>query len=109
MSRKNRSDIVDATVEEPTAQEQPQADNGAARARRNGETKAQKFRRIANRRLAKAVKTIRTLIPLANRSQYDSGPAEFQVIQNELVKACGQVKAAFERTAVVEETVVYFR
>lgn len=59
------------------------------------ETKFAKFRRLAVRRMNKALKAVRDLIPLANRSAYEYGQSEVDQIKRALEEAVRDVGLAF--------------
>lgn len=130
--RRERSDVTGATaVEEPAAQEQnvgtpngvgtdapgepslvPVRQNGEGngkRAPKREETKSQRFRRLGNMRLPKALKAIRALIPLANKTQYEYSEDERAVLIDKLTGAVEEIKLAFRPKD--EKTVgeAYFR
>ena len=60
------------------------------------ESKGDKFVRLADRRLNRAVKDIRALIPLANRSAYEYTAADTEFIRKALADALADVQRAFE-------------
>lgn len=117
--RKRRQAGETVAAEEPTGQTPPanEGDGGSAAAENNGdaiytppapdapppegsnskrqETKAQKFRRLAERRLSRAIQYTLALIPLANRNQYEYGPEEVAQIVGALKSAEDAIVRAF--------------
>jgi hypothetical protein len=61
------------------------------------ETKNEKFRRLANDRLDKALTAIESLEPLTNDSVYEYGSEEVAIILEHFNDALDSLKAAFER------------
>lgn len=120
MSDRKRRQVSETVVaEEPTGQVTPVSEGGggSAPAENNGdalyappapdarppeggnskrqETKAQKFRRLAERRLSRAIQYTLALIPLANRNQYEYGPDEVAQIVDALKRSETAVVQAF--------------
>lgn len=79
------------------------------RQRRNGrqESRHQRFLRLAKRRLAKAVKSIAVLGPLANKSQYESTPEDRAFVLGRLNDAVLKIKSDYSDT--VDEPVSAYR
>lgn len=59
------------------------------------ESKTERFRRLANRRLPKAIKVIGYLQTLANTNQYEFTEAQAQIVVSKLTDAVSAVKSAF--------------
>ena len=68
-----------------------------AEAEVEGETKEEKFRRLANHRLITACKRIRMFIPLANANNYDFDEDQAQFIITALRLEVDKVEEAFSR------------
>lgn len=60
------------------------------------ESKADKFVRLVDRRLNRALKDIRSLIPLANRAAYEYTATDAEFIRKTLMDALADVVRAFE-------------
>lgn len=65
-----------------------------------GETKADKFRRLCNPRINNAVKAIGLLEALANKTQYEYTDEQRRTIESALDSAVARVKDAFAGKAV---------
>jgi hypothetical protein len=65
-----------------------------------GETNAEKFRRVGTPRINNAIKTIGLLEALANKSVYDYTDEQRRVIENSLDSAVQRVKDAFAGKSV---------
>lgn len=92
--------------------EQAEMPDGSPSPESNGqhkpvESKADKWRRLANRRVPRAVKELRRLIPLANRSQYEYTDEQKAMLVNVLTEAIGEVKRAYEGSKA-ERPIVLF-
>lgn len=74
-----------------------EGENGIQVADKPQETKAERFRRIGNKRLQKALKAVRVLRNLANRAQYEYTEDQAAVVVNQLIEAVNSVKTAFVR------------
>lgn len=59
------------------------------------ETKADKFKRLANRRLRNAVKALRALANLGNRKQYERTDEQTEILFSVLGRAWDRVKTAY--------------
>lgn len=75
----------------PPAQSGP-APNGATKP---AETKTQRFRRLANRRVGNALDRLRQIVPLANRAQYEYSEEDVAQIREALAGAMADIARAF--------------
>lgn len=76
---------------------------------RKEETKSQRFRRLANRRLGATVLAAKRLLPLANKSQYEWGPEERDVLIGTISDLLKMVTNAFSQGQIAPERASYFR
>lgn len=67
------------------------------------ESKADKFRRLATRRVGKALKVISYLVPLANSRQYDYTPEQAETIVKALQERVDRVRKAFISNVPAED------
>lgn len=84
MSKKNKSGQVEESMPYGAIVAPPE------------ESKWDKFVRLADRRLNRAVKDIQALIPLANRSAYEYTATDAEFIRKALADALAEVQRAFE-------------
>lgn len=82
----------------------PSSNGQTATPAKSLESRDARFRRLANRRMGKALKCIGYLPALANRSQYEYTPAQVAKMMDALNNAIVQVKAAFDGKAKTEDT-----
>lgn len=68
------------------------------------ETKAEKFRRLAIRRVPKAVKAIHAIAALANRSAYEFTPEQRDKILATLADAMSSLKNRYNGVDAVAQT-----
>lgn len=79
-----------------------QADGGAPVDRNDEklpETKAQKFRRLAQRRVTKALKAIAALKALSNRRQYERTDTQTEALMNVMYDAWISLKSSYDGEA----------
>lgn len=82
--------------EDSAAQAVDAAANGdAARAAKPPETKAQRFERLVERRMVRALKALAAVAKLANRSQYAYEEADAALVMEDLGKGLLAVSTAF--------------
>jgi hypothetical protein len=72
------------------------------------ESKADKFRRLANRRVPRAVAAIGYCRNLAARSQYETTQQQRELLVDTLQRAVDQVRSAFEGFDSVQHTAQLF-
>lgn len=80
----------------------PSANGQTAAAAKPVESKADKFRRLGNYRLPRAVKYIAAIGSLANKSQYEWTETQQAIIIGALTDAVNKVKNAFAGTKAVD-------
>ena len=73
-----------------------------------GETKAEKFIRLGEYRMNKAIDAIGRIENLANRSAYDYTPEQVEAMFSVLESKVAEVKAKFTATQVKENTTFSF-
>lgn len=62
------------------------------------ESKAERFRRLANRRVPKALKMLSVIANLSNRAAYEYTDEQRDTICSALIKAVQHIEDAFSRT-----------
>ena len=70
-------------------------EKAARKAALKAEPKTERFRRLARKRVGKAVKAIQLLVPLGRGAQYESTPEQADRIFQYLTDAVAEVKIAF--------------
>lgn len=77
-------------------------------AEKAGETKSEKFIRLGEYRINKAIDAIGRIENLANRSAYDYRPEQVEAMFSVLESKVAEVKAKFTATKVKENTTFSF-
>ena len=77
-------------------------------AEKTGETKAEKFVRLGEYRMNKAIDAIGRIENLANRSAYDYTPEQVEAMFSVLESKVAEVKAKFTATKAKENTAFSF-
>ena len=77
-------------------------------AEKSGETKSEKFIRLGEYRINKAIDAIGRIENLANRSAYDYTPEQVEAMFSVLESKVAEVKAKFTATKVKENTTFSF-
>ena len=110
MGRKRISEeeiINDAAQEGAQAVADAQANGQQQQNEAPKESKSDKWKRLANRRAARAIKDIRSLIPLASKGQYEYTEEHAQMLVAVLYEALTEVKRAYEGKRQANPTVLF--
>lgn len=67
-----------------------------------GETKAERFKRVATRRTLKVLEALRVLGNCSNRSEYEYTEVDVRKIFNTIEKQLSEIKARFRTTGNIQ-------